>query len=70
MKQYKLIGSASSLQALSELVIKRWTWSHCIFKDTELKNVWTVQSSPDFTGFIEGLRVVKSKGRYRLETEV
>ena len=68
--EYRLIGSAASLEALRELVIKRWTWSHCIFKDTELKNVWTVQSSPDFIGFIEGLRVIKLKGRYRLESEV
>lgn len=69
MKTYKLIGSAGSLEDLEKLIKDRWSWSHAIFKPTEIKNIFTVQSNPNHAGFIEGLRVVKKANRYRLETE-
>lgn len=68
MKNFKLIGSACSLSDLKNLVVQRWSWSDCIFKETEIKNQWTVQSSDKFAGFIEGLVVKKVKNRYRLES--
>lgn len=56
----KLIGSASSLEALRDLIIKRWGWNS-VTLDLESGVVSSGK------GPIEGLRETKARGRFRLE---
>lgn len=55
----KLIGSAATLDALIDLIMKRWCWSSVSIDDSG------AVVGPK--GLIDGLRVVKSRGRFRLE---
>ena len=63
---WKLVGAAPTLEGLQE-GIARWyggdkkTLSHCGVND-----VWLLQGAK---GTLEGVRVVKRKGRYRFEME-
>lgn len=57
----KLIGSAKTLDALMELIMKRWGWN-----DVGISEDGEVQGP---NGIIDGLRVVKLRNRYRLEME-
>lgn len=55
----RLIGSATTLSDLAELIRKRWTWSDVEFK-SQSDGSYSVNNQPD-------LRVVLKRGRYRLE---
>ena len=66
MQQFRLIGSSNTLDGLLTLVQRNWSWSTpsaiCIDKD-----LWSVQVNGKD---IQGLRILKKSGRYRLEMEV
>lgn len=65
-KNFKMIGSHGTLEGLLTLLKRNWSWSTpsaiCIDKD-----LWSVQVNGKD---IQGLRIIKKSGRYRLEMEV
>jgi len=61
---WRLQGSASTLQALADLIRKRWYWETVRIESTDDPAVFTVSHHK---GIAEGLRVVFKRGRYRLE---
>jgi hypothetical protein len=64
MKQnYHLIGSASNMADLAELIKNHWYWNNVSFINIT-DNEWSVSSG---RGKMEGLRIIFKKGRYRLE---
>ena len=62
-EEWFLQGSAHSLEALKELMKKKMYWETVIFTPINNKT-WSVASGK---GVQSGMRVVYSKGRYRLE---
>ena len=62
MKRTKLIGSASTLQNLKDLIKMRWYWD--IITTQQDDKTWTVSNSK---GPIEGCIIKLKSGRYRLE---
>jgi hypothetical protein len=63
MADYRMIGSAGSLDALNALVKKMWGWETVIFTPIS-DNEWSVSS---FKGVVDALRVVKKGRRFRFE---
>jgi hypothetical protein len=62
MQKYKLVGSAPTLGALKELLVKRWFWS-----DVEVSAVGGVSVGGKI---VEGMRIIKKGPRWRLEMEI
>ena len=62
-EDWKLQGSASSLEDIEKLLKSKWYWSTVEFNEIG-KDTWSVSSGK---GLQDGLRVVKKGNRYRLE---
>lgn len=63
MADYRMIGSAGSLDALNALVKKMWGWDTVIFTPVS-DNEWSVSS---YKGVVDALRVLKKGKRFRFE---
>ena len=66
MADYRMIGSAGSLDSLNTLVKKMWGWDTVIFTPVS-ENEWSVSS---FKGVVDALRVVKKGRRFRFEQKL
>lgn len=65
-EEWKLQGSASSLEDIEKLLKSKWYWSTVEFNEIS-KDTWSVSSGK---GLRDGLRVVKKGNRYRLEIQL
>lgn len=66
MKHTRLIGSASSLDELLQMLKTKWFWSHADAVPLTADKYIVVNGN----GPVEGMRIIKKKNRYRLEMEV
>ncbi len=64
MTNWKLIGSASTLEDLRKMMIAKLYWSEVNFK--EMNDHYIVGNSK---GVVQGIRVIKRNKRFRLEME-
>ena len=60
----RLIGSASTLDGLIELLRSRWYWNNVELREAEKPFTWDVYNGGKQ---IDGVRVVLKSSRYRLE---
>lgn len=64
--EWKLQGSAATLDGLVALIKSRWSWSVVHIDPTAEEGVFTVSHA---NGPATRLRVIRQRGRYRLEVQ-